>query len=97
MTDDNLKILVDVTRPATLNDGAGKQTDFATLEDAVVAWQRAASTYEDPRHGQGDWWPSIGLIGLIGSTTSRKTRATATRSLNENTAPRQLPHAARGA
>ena len=39
MTDDDLKIYVDAARPATLNDGAGKQTDFATLEEAVVAWR----------------------------------------------------------
>jgi hypothetical protein len=31
VTDDHLKIYVDATRPATLNDGAGNQTDFATL------------------------------------------------------------------
>jgi hypothetical protein len=36
VTDDHLKIYVDATRPATLNDGAGKQRDFATLEAAVV-------------------------------------------------------------
>ena len=33
------KIFVDATRPATLNDGAGKQTDFASLEEAVRAWR----------------------------------------------------------
>ena len=27
-------------RPATLNDGAGTQTDCATLQEAVLAWQR---------------------------------------------------------
>jgi hypothetical protein len=39
MTDDSLKIFIDATRPATLNDGAGNQTDFATLEAAIVAWR----------------------------------------------------------
>ena len=39
MTDDDLKIFVDAARPATLNDGAGKQTDFASLEEAVRAWR----------------------------------------------------------
>src|ERR1700759_3174703 len=39
VTDDDLKIFVDATRPATLNDGAGKQTDFASLEEAVRAWR----------------------------------------------------------
>jgi hypothetical protein len=39
LTNDDLKIPVDVTRPATPNDGAGKQTDFASLEEAVRAWR----------------------------------------------------------
>jgi hypothetical protein len=39
VTDDDLRIFVDATRPATLNDGAGKQTDFASLEEAVRAWR----------------------------------------------------------
>ena len=34
------KIYVDATRPATLNDGAGVQTDCLTLGEAVAAWQR---------------------------------------------------------
>jgi len=34
------KIYVDATRPATLNDGAGVQTDCPTLGEAVTAWQR---------------------------------------------------------
>ena len=37
---DEYKIYVDATRPATLNDGAGLQTDCHTLGDAVTAWQR---------------------------------------------------------
>jgi hypothetical protein len=40
---DDAKIHVDGARPATLNDGPGKQTDFATLEAAVVAWQALPS------------------------------------------------------
>jgi hypothetical protein len=43
MTEDDLKIFVDPTSPATLNDGAGKQTDFATLEEAVRAWRALPS------------------------------------------------------
>jgi hypothetical protein len=39
MTNRDLKIFVDATRPATLNDGTGKQTDFATWEAAVLAWR----------------------------------------------------------
>ena len=38
MTDDDLKIYVDAAQPATLNDGAGKLTDCATLQEAVLAW-----------------------------------------------------------
>ena len=34
------KIYVDATQPATLNDGAGVQTDCPTLGEAVTAWQR---------------------------------------------------------
>jgi hypothetical protein len=36
------KIYVDAARPSTLNDGAGVLTDFATLEEAVVAWRSLA-------------------------------------------------------
>jgi hypothetical protein len=32
------KIYVDAGQPATLNDGAGKLTDCATLQEAVLAW-----------------------------------------------------------
>ena len=39
---DDYKIFVDPARPATLNDGAGAQTDCATLREAVLAWQRLA-------------------------------------------------------
>ena len=34
------KIHVDAAQPATLNDGAGKLTDYLTLQDAVMAWHR---------------------------------------------------------
>ncbi len=43
MTEDVFKICVDATRPATLNDGAGNQTDYATLEAAVAAWRALSS------------------------------------------------------
>ena len=39
---DDYKIYVDASRPATLNDGAGALTDCATLQEAVLAWQRLA-------------------------------------------------------
>ena len=37
MTDD-AQIYVDAGAPATLNDGAGAQTDCRTLQEAVLAW-----------------------------------------------------------
>jgi hypothetical protein len=37
---DDYKIYVDATQPATLNDGAGVQTDCHRLGEAVTAWQR---------------------------------------------------------
>ena len=40
---DEFKIYVDAARPATLNNGAGKQTDFATLEEAIAAWRALPS------------------------------------------------------
>jgi hypothetical protein len=33
------RIYVDGSLPATLNDGAGTMVDFATLEEAVLAWR----------------------------------------------------------
>jgi hypothetical protein len=35
---DNTRIYVDAAQPATLNDGAGAQTDCRTLQEAVLAW-----------------------------------------------------------
>ena len=37
---DDYKIYVDGGAPAALNDGAGISTDCATLQEAVLAWQR---------------------------------------------------------
>jgi hypothetical protein len=37
---DDYKIYVDAGRPATLNEGAGKLTDYPTLQEAVMAWHR---------------------------------------------------------
>jgi hypothetical protein len=34
------KIYVDAAQPATLNDGAGKLTDYSTVQEAVMAWHR---------------------------------------------------------
>jgi hypothetical protein len=36
------KIYADSGQPATLNNGAGVQTDCATLQEAVSAWHRLA-------------------------------------------------------
>ena len=37
MTD---KAFVDAAKPATLNNGVGKLTDYPTLQEAVMAWHR---------------------------------------------------------
>ena len=39
---DDYKIYVDGRPTATLNDGAGAQSDCATLQEAVLAWHRLA-------------------------------------------------------
>jgi hypothetical protein len=39
---DSYKIYVDAGQPATLNNGQGVSTDYATLEEAVLAWFRLA-------------------------------------------------------
>ena len=39
---DDYKIYVDAGQPATLNDGAGAVTDYATLQEAALAWHRLA-------------------------------------------------------
>jgi hypothetical protein len=49
---DDTAIYVDAGRPATLNDGAGKLTDCATLQEAVVAWHALPSA-QDTGDGQG--------------------------------------------
>jgi hypothetical protein len=40
---DNSGIYVEAGQPATLNDGAGKLTDCATLQEAVLAWHALPS------------------------------------------------------
>ena len=42
MNDDS-RIHVEAGQPATLNDGAGKLTDCATLQEAVLAWHALPS------------------------------------------------------
>jgi hypothetical protein len=37
---DEYKIYVDASQPATLNDGAGALTDCPTLQEAVLEWHR---------------------------------------------------------
>jgi hypothetical protein len=39
---DDYKIYVDASQPATLNNGDGALTDCATLQEAVLAWHRLA-------------------------------------------------------
>jgi hypothetical protein len=40
---DGTRIYVDAAQPATLNDGAGKLTDYGTLQEAVLAWRALPS------------------------------------------------------
>jgi hypothetical protein len=40
---DETAIYVDAGQPATLNDAAGKLTDCATLQEAVLAWHALPS------------------------------------------------------
>jgi hypothetical protein len=40
---DDTAIYVDAGQPATLNDGAGKLTDCASLQEAVMAWHALPS------------------------------------------------------
>jgi hypothetical protein len=54
MSDDS-KIHVDADRPATLNDGAGKLTDFATLPEAVAAWHALSAAQKA--------WAAVKVIG----------------------------------
>jgi hypothetical protein len=42
VTSADYKIYVDASVPATLNNGTGISTDCATLEEAVLAWQKLA-------------------------------------------------------
>jgi hypothetical protein len=37
---DDQKINVDAAQPSTLNNGAGKLTEYSTLREAVKAWHR---------------------------------------------------------
>ena len=60
MNDDS-RIYVEAGQPATLNDGAGKLTDCATLQEARLGLACAALSTEDTGDGQGDW--RAGLYG----------------------------------
>jgi hypothetical protein len=39
-------IYVDAVQPATLNDGAGKLTDYGTVQEAVEAWHALPSAHK---------------------------------------------------
>ena len=43
------KIYVDAGQPATLNDGAGRLTDCATLQEVVLAWHALPSAQNEYR------------------------------------------------
>jgi hypothetical protein len=79
---DDTRIYVDAAQPATLNDGAGKLTDYGTLQEAVLAW-RATLSPEGPGDGQ-DYWRA-GLHGSSDRPTA--VRAEAAGLAHEETAP----------
>jgi hypothetical protein len=54
MSDDS-KIYIDADRPATLNDGAGKLIDFATMPEAVAAWHALSAAQKA--------WAAVKVIG----------------------------------
>jgi hypothetical protein len=60
---------VDATRPATLNDGAGKQTDFATVREAVAAWRALPSVHKIRAMVKVIGGPVYSAHRSIGSTT----------------------------
>ena len=69
MTDDGLKIFVDGTRPAALSEGAGKQTDFATVREAVAAWRALPSVHKIRAMVKVIGGPVYSAHRSIGSTT----------------------------
>ena len=78
----------DTGQPATLNDGAGRLTDCATLQEAVVAGS-AALTAEDTGHRQGDW--RAGVHGASDRSASLRAEAAglrhAYRKMRERASP----------
>jgi hypothetical protein len=83
---DDTRIYVDAAQPATLNDGAGKQTDCASLQEAVLAWRALPSTQKIRA--------TVKVIG--GPDRPTALRAEAAGLAHKETAPLQLPDAARG-
>jgi hypothetical protein len=59
------KIHVDVSRPATLHNGA-VSTDFPTLKDAIMAWNRLR-----PEQARRASIRIIGWAALLGSGTTK--------------------------
>jgi hypothetical protein len=74
------KIYVDAGRPATLNDGAGKLTDCATLQGAVLAWHALPSAQKIRATVKVIGGRCTRRIRSIGFTTggSRRVKARAT-------------------
>ena len=60
MNDDS-RIYVEAGQPATLNDGAGKLTDCATLQEAPSWLGLRGLQHRRYGDGQGDW--RAGLYG----------------------------------
>ena len=74
------KIYVDATRPATLNDEAGLQTDCPTLGEAVTAWQRLPPKQK-----------IRATIKVIGGRFIRRVRSTDYIRARSSVKPRRFP------
>ncbi|MGB7102345.1 MAG: hypothetical protein WBD95_26730 [Xanthobacteraceae bacterium] len=73
---DDYKIYVDAGQPATLNNGAGVQTDCATLQEAVLAWHRLTPEQKIRATVKVIGGQVIGHMRLSGSITNRNQRDT---------------------
>jgi hypothetical protein len=56
---EDYNIYVDAGQPATLNDGAGKLTDFLTPTVGGAGLARIARGTEDTGNSESHWWPGL--------------------------------------
>ena len=84
--------------PATLNDGAGKLTDYATLPEAVLAWRALPSAQKIRATVKMIGGPVYTAHQIDRLHYGRPTPGSgAAPRHDEETAPLQLPHGGRGA